>query len=85
MIADIIQQQKFSTSLVLGATITNIFVDGGFSSNEIYMNLLAVAFPKQKVYAALLPQSSARGAALLMHDCWNSKALPQDLISIKSY
>jgi sugar (pentulose or hexulose) kinase len=39
-------QQQFSTSMVLqGSSIKRIFVDGGFSKNAVYMNLLAIFFP----------------------------------------
>lgn len=82
-IADIIQQQKASTSLILNDSITKIFVDGGFGKNTIYMTLLATAFPKLEVFAASLPQSSARGAALVMHESWNKNSLPTDFIAVK--
>jgi sugar (pentulose or hexulose) kinase len=83
LIADIIQQQKFSTGLILNTTVTRIFVDGGFSKNKIYMTLLATAFSNIQVFAATLPQSSARGAALVMHQSWNKLAIPDELISVE--
>ena len=83
IIADIILQQKVSTSLILNDSITKIFVDGGFGKNKIYMTLLATAFPALQVFAASLPQSSARGAALVMHESWNKNALPTDFIALK--
>ena len=83
LIADIIQQQKVSTGLILNKAVTRIFVDGGFSKNKIYMALLATAFPKLQVFATTLPQSSARGAALVMHESWNKQSLPNDFISIE--
>ena len=83
LIADIIQQQKYSTGLILNTAVTRIFVDGGFSKNKIYMTLLATAFSKLQVYAAKLPQSSARGAALVMHESWNKQSLPDDFISVE--
>ncbi|MDQ6813075.1 MAG: FGGY family carbohydrate kinase, partial [Bacteroidota bacterium] len=45
LMRDIIRQQKVSTDLVLnGTSVKRLFVDGGFSKNSIYMNLLAAAF-----------------------------------------
>ena len=85
LMVDIIKQQMVSTSLVLTNTIETIYVDGGFSNNSIYMNLLATLFPNINVAAALLPQSASRGAAMVMHDAWNTQSLPQDLIAIKTY
>ena len=86
LIADIISQQIKSTNLVLkGTTVKKIFVDGGFSKNAIYMYLLAKAFPGIKVYAASIAQASALGAALAIHQHWNPKPLPQDIIELKLY
>ena len=86
LIADIIEQQVRSTKLVLNGTpVKRIFVDGGFSKNTIYMYLLAAAFPGIEVYAATVAQASALGAALAVHDAWNSKPLPADLIGLKLY
>ncbi len=69
LIADIIDQQVSSTDLVLtGTAVKQIFVDGGFSQNPIYMTLLSKAFPGIEVYAASLPQASALGAAMAVSD-----------------
>ena len=86
LILDIMRQQVRSTNLVLkGVPVKRIFVDGGFSKNPIYMYLLAEAFPKVEVYAASVPQASALGAALAMHEHWNEKPLPSDIIELKLY
>jgi sugar (pentulose or hexulose) kinase len=86
LIADIMKQQVRSANLVLkGAHVKRIFVDGGFSKNPIYMYLLAEAFPKIEVYAASVPQASALGAALAIHQHWNTKKLPSDIIDLKLY
>jgi hypothetical protein len=67
LIAEIIQQQKFSSSLVIkNTTIKKICVDGGFGKNELYMKLLAKAFPLYNVVAASVPQASSIGAAMVM-------------------
>lgn len=77
LIADIIRQQVRSTKLVLsGAPVKQIFVDGGFSKNPVYMHLLAAAFPGIEVYAATVAQASALGAAMAIHGQWNNHALP---------
>lgn len=86
LMADIIKQQVNSTNLVLkGTDAKKIFVDGGFSKNEIYMNLLAEAFPTIEVYAASIAQASALGAALAIHKHWNIKPLPSGIIELKTY
>lgn len=86
LIADIITQQVYSTNLVLkGTNVKRIFVDGGFGKNPIFMFMLSEVFPGIEVYAASVAQASASGAALLMHEHWNSKQLPTDIIEIKFY
>ncbi|MDB5109665.1 MAG: carbohydrate kinase, partial [Mucilaginibacter sp.] len=68
LMLDIIQLQVASTKLVLkGTAVKRIFVDGGFSKNSIYMNLLALAFPDIEVFAASMAQATAMGAALCLH------------------
>jgi sugar (pentulose or hexulose) kinase len=62
-----------------------IFVDGGFSKNDIYMSLLAETYFDKQVYASEIAQASALGAALVIHEHWNSKPIPQQLIALKRY
>lgn len=86
LMADIIVQQVRSTNLILnGSQVKKIFVDGGFSKNPIYMHLLSEYYNDKEVYAASIPQSSAMGAALAVHQIWNSKSIPSDLISLKFF
>jgi len=86
LIADIIVQQIASTQLVLnGTNVHRIFVDGGFGKNQVYMSFLANSFPEYEVNAASVAQASAIGAALAIHQYWNNKALPQDIIKLKKY
>jgi len=83
---DLVQRQYQSTQLVLGNTgARRVFVDGGFSKNAVFMNLLAAAFPGMEVYAASMAQATAAGAALAIHDHWNQRALPNDLIRLNYY
>jgi glycerol kinase len=41
-----------------------IYIDGGFSKNEIFTKLVAHSFPEHKVYATDLPYATSLGAAL---------------------
>jgi len=86
LILDLVHQQVFSTMLVLkGTSVKRIFVDGGFSKNSVYMNLLANAFPDIEVFAASMAQATALGAALAIHKSWNNKPIPGDIIELKYY
>jgi sugar (pentulose or hexulose) kinase len=86
LMLDIVTQQILSTQLVIhNSPVKKVFVDGGFSKNPIFMNLLAEAFPEMEVYAASMAQASALGAALAIHKSWNPKLIPNDLIDLKFY
>lgn len=86
LIFDLVTQQYESTMLVAKDTaVKRIFVDGGFSKNSIYMNLLAMFFSDMEIFAASMAQATAVGTALAIHNHWNTKALPNDIIELKYY
>lgn len=86
LIIDLVEEQFHSTQLVLtGTNVKRIFVDGGFSKNAIYMNLLAARFPSMEIFAASMAQATAVGAALCIHASWNQQSLPADIIELKYY
>lgn len=86
LVADLVQQQVASTRLVLNnSPVKRIFVDGGFSKNQIYMHLLAESFPETEVFAASIAQATAMGAAIAIHKRWNRQPLPGDIIDLKYY
>jgi hypothetical protein len=86
LIIDLIDLQIISTRLVIDKpAVKRIFVDGGFSNNSIYMNLLANAFPEMEVFAASMAQATAVGAALAIHTGWNSRSIPNNIIGLKYY
>jgi sugar (pentulose or hexulose) kinase len=86
LMLELISKQQHSTDLVLkGTDVKRIFVDGGFSQNSVYMHLLAEAFPAVEVYAASIPQASALGAALAVHQHWNNHNVPKNLIGLQHF
>jgi len=86
LVFDLIAQQYISTQLVVkGTEVKRIFVDGGFSKNSVYMNLLATFFPEMEVFAASMAQATAVGTALAVHHAWNSRPLPTNIIELKHY
>jgi sugar (pentulose or hexulose) kinase len=86
LILSLVDKQIISTKLVLNDwSVTKLFVDGGFGKNEIYMNLLAKAFPEMEVYAASVAQATSLGAALAIHEDWNTKNIPQNLIELRGF
>ncbi len=86
LIIDLVALQLNSTNLVLKNTLVKrIFVDGGFSKNSIYMNLLASYYPDMGIYAASMAQATAVGTAMAIHKYWNTKNLPKDIIELKFF
>lgn len=86
LLVDMINRQSEVTRSVMNDDkITNMYVDGGFSKNKIYMQLLADAFPGLKVFATSMTQGTALGAALAIHQQWNEKELPDTLIRLKHW
>lgn len=83
LMADIVTWQCRSTEFVLvGTGVKNIFVDGGFSRNEIYMKLLAMAMPDMRILGATVSEASALGAALVIHNSWNDRPLSEGFITV---
>jgi L-fuculokinase len=85
LLLSIVDQQQVSTNLILTRDVKKIFVDGGFSKNSVFMHLLAKAFPLHEVYAATIARASAIGAAMVIHDHWNEKPFPKDIVELKYY
>jgi sugar (pentulose or hexulose) kinase len=79
----LVEKQAASTRLAIGeSAVRRIFVDGGFSKNELYMRLLAAHFPEMEVFSAKVPQASALGAAMAMHSAWNGGPMPRLSVTV---
>lgn len=86
LILCLVNAQVESTKLVLTKqNVKRIFVDGGFSKNNIYMNLLARRFSDIEIYAASMAQATAIGAALVIHEHWNTLPFPNNIIELRYY
>ncbi len=82
LIQDFVNQQVRAVNLVFQKNKTKkIFVDGGFSKNEIYMKLLAQCYETIEVYAASVAQASALGAAIVV----GNTVLPDNLIELNRF
>src|SRR5450759_3781581 len=57
-----------SINLVLPANdeTANIYITGGFSKNELFLNFITEAYPAKLVYTSEIANSSALGAALVI-------------------
>jgi L-fuculokinase len=87
LVYDLVKQQVFSLNLIIAKnnTVANIFVDGGFSKNSIFMNLLAKEYPQFSIFGAEVAQASALGAALIIHEKWSRISIPTNLISFRRF
>jgi len=86
LVMDIINRQAIVTQMIMNnSSVKNMYVDGGFCKNNIYMQLLSDAFPAMEVYATSMIQGTALGAALAIHNEWNSNVLPATLINLKHW
>ncbi len=86
LIAILVKKQIESIDLILKhQDAENIFVDGGFSKNHVFMSMLAAHYQNKKVYAAEVAQATALGAALAIHGAWNPNPVGEDLINLKLY
>ncbi|WP_143305623.1 FGGY-family carbohydrate kinase [Chitinophaga vietnamensis] len=86
LMMDIAREQYIAAMRVLKDTpVKRIYVDGGFSKNRLYMQLLANMLPEMEIFAASMPQATAMGAALAIHEAWNHQAVPADLVTLKPY
>ncbi|MCU0341943.1 MAG: FGGY-family carbohydrate kinase [Spirosomaceae bacterium] len=86
LVKSLADRQIQAIQLAKGNTVVKkVFVDGGFSKNDIYMKLLAKAFADCEVYAATVAQASALGAALAIREAWNPRPLPARLVELTQF
>lgn len=76
----LVADQLEKIRLVSSDPVRHIYVDGGFSKNEIFMGMLLEGLPGMTIRAAEVGQSTALGAAMVMHEHWNPKPLRKDLV-----
>jgi L-fuculokinase len=85
-VMDLVAQQIASTKLTFGSTLPKrIYVDGGFSKNEIFMNLLSEAFLNVEVYSSEVAQASSLGAALVLAPYWTTVPIDESVFKLKRY
>jgi hypothetical protein len=76
----LVLRQEGQVRRVLSKGVSTLYVDGGFSRNGVFLRMLARALPYMKVFAAEVGQATALGAAVVLHDSWNPRNLPEGLV-----
>jgi sugar (pentulose or hexulose) kinase len=66
LMIDIVSFQAASTMLVVEPETRQLFVEGGFNKNKLFMKMLAAKFPNLRVESTDMPDASALGAAMVM-------------------
>ena len=80
LMCHLMMSQEGQVRRVLSKGVSILYVDGGFSGNPIFLRMLSRALPELKVFAAEVGQSTALGAAVVLHDSWNPRNLPEGLV-----
>jgi L-fuculokinase len=78
LITELVSMLKVSIQLIDVPRVKTFFVDGGFARNSVFMNTLSNSLYKKKVVASYLPQSTALGAFLYLHNKRATKSLEFD-------
>lgn len=66
---ELVQLQINSINLAIGQSkIFTLYIDGGFSKNELYFNMLCLHFKDLEIKTSNLPLGSALGAALVINE-----------------
>ncbi len=68
-----------------GTTVRKIYIDGGFSQNDLFIYYLAQHFPDCKIRMTHSPMGSSLGAALVMRDEQLKKSFLKTKYSLRKY
>lgn len=78
LLHELTELQIASLRLAIGSTSAkDIYVDGGFATNQLFTQMLAKKLPEHSIYSTEFGLGSALGAALLV----NFRKLPSDFLS----
>ena len=66
LILELFQILKKSISVIFDECIKKIYVDGGFSKNKIFIEILKINYPNHKIIINTISNASSRGAAMLI-------------------
>jgi L-fuculokinase len=83
LIIDLVAIQHECIKLTEGnEIIPDLIVTGGFGNNDFFLKVLASRFPDRKIYSASMPDATAIGAAMVMHDGDDDSEMFSDLLSL---
>lgn len=80
-----VKKQVHAIRLVTFNTpVKQLLIDGGFSRNQVFLQLLKRALPELQLFVATVAQGSSLGAALVLHSSWNTTPYPENLVQVQS-
>ena len=87
LVVELLKMQYYYIAIIDAKNeIQDLYVDGGFSKNEVFMQSMAFVFKNHRIYAAKVSQSTALGAAMVLQDnCKDKPVQPPELIETKRY
>lgn len=69
LMMELVELQVAQIKLAMGdQKIKRIYIDGGFSDNDVFIKLLSIAFPDKKLRSTTASLGSALGAAIAISD-----------------
>ncbi|MCG8476075.1 MAG: carbohydrate kinase [Cytophagales bacterium] len=82
LLLDLAFYQKTSLELVIGnIEMDKVFVSGGFSFNQAFLRILATMMPNLQFFVNTINRAAVLGAALVLHNHWNSENDLENLLS----
>ncbi len=76
LVLELVELQVLNIKLVMGEqTIDQIYIDGGFADNEVFIKLLAFYLGEVKLFTTESPMGSALGAVIVLKDVTLKPAL----------
>jgi sugar (pentulose or hexulose) kinase len=83
LMLDLTYMQKISLELLsCHSPVDRLYISGGFVQNHVFMELLHAFLPQWEIFIAENKRASALGAAVAMHDVWQSTPLTGEVSPI---
>jgi sugar (pentulose or hexulose) kinase len=85
LLMELVELQIEKIKLIIGNKnkIKVLYIDGGFTSNDIFLNILADNLPEMSIFTSEMAAASALGAALAINYTENKKDILKSKIKLK--
>ena len=85
LIIELVDRQIHSLNLAIGSNqgIDTIYIDGGFSKNELFCKILKTNLPNHRVYTTEIAGGSALGAAIILNSAAFDSVVFNRILKVK--